>query len=337
VRSRGIGEVYKRRAAGLTQPELAARAGVSRQLVGAVEAGRHSPRVDAALALARVLDVEVAVLFAAPTGAVDVVTGSTPPEGSAVRTGRVGDRLVTAPARVGPDGWDVADGLVADGGVTALGSQKPGLVVCGCEPGLEVLERILREAGMGAVAASGSSAAARDALAAGRVHAAVVHGPDDEPVSGVEDVEVDRFRIARWRVGLAGPRAARSGWWQPALSGRVPVVQRELGAGVQRTFEEAAGVGAGEVPGPRVATHLSAARRAILTGMPAVTIEPGALSVRAPFHPLDVHQAEMWVARQWSNDRTVGEALNVLSGRRFQQRLAAVGGYDLAGCGTRIA
>jgi DNA-binding XRE family transcriptional regulator len=48
-----------REAAGLTQAELAARAGVSRQLVGAVEVGRHLPRVDAALALAAALNVDV--------------------------------------------------------------------------------------------------------------------------------------------------------------------------------------------------------------------------------------------------------------------------------------
>ena len=35
---------------GMSQVELAARAGVSRQLIGAAEAGRHLPRVDAALA-----------------------------------------------------------------------------------------------------------------------------------------------------------------------------------------------------------------------------------------------------------------------------------------------
>lgn len=306
-------------------------------MVGAVEAGRHQPRVDAALALAAVLGVEVTALFGPEAVPVDIVSGSRPSDQSLVRAGRVGDRTVTAPVRVGPDGWDIADGMVEAGRLTSFGRRRPGLVVAGCEPGLEVLERILRESGSGAVSASSSSAAARAALAAGRVHAAVVHGPEHEPFPTVEGVEVDRFGVARWRVGLAGPPDAASGWWREALSGRVPVVQREQGAGVQRTYEQAVGAESGAVAGPLVSTHLEAARRAVLTGMPAVTIEPAALAVGALFHSLDVHEAQMWVTREWLGDRPVREALEVIAGRRFQRRLEAVGGYDLLGCGTRVA
>jgi DNA-binding XRE family transcriptional regulator len=326
-----------RLAAGLSQAELAARAGVSRQLVGSVEAGRHLPRVDAALALAAALDVDVAALFATEPPPVDVVSGRLPVDGALVRSGRVGDRRVTAPARVGPDGFDVADAVVEQGRVTGFGPELPGLVVAGCEPGLEVLERLLREAGMGAVAAGGSSATARDALADGRVHAAVVHGPAGEAITVPAGLDVERYGVAQWRVGLAGPPDAGAGWWREALRGRSAVVQREPGAGVQRTFEEAVGRDGGDVPGPRVGTHLEAARRAVLTGMPAVTIEPAALAVGASFHPLDVHTAELWVDRRWATDRVVTSALEVVAGSRFQRRLGAVGGYDLTRCGTRAA
>lgn len=47
-----------RDAKGLTPGELAGRAGVSRRLVGAVEAGRHLPRVAAAAALTAALGVD---------------------------------------------------------------------------------------------------------------------------------------------------------------------------------------------------------------------------------------------------------------------------------------
>jgi hypothetical protein len=235
---------------------------------------------------------------------------------------------------VGPDGWDVADAAIEDGMISTFASQTPGLVTAGCEPGLAVLERILREAGMAAVAATTSSAASLAALTAGRLHAAVVHGPVASPARRPKGFTGERFRLARWRVGLAGPADAAPGWWQVALSGKVPVVQREPGAAVQRTFEEAAG---GPVPGPQVATHLEAARRAVWTGRPAVSIEPAALAVGAVFHPLDVHEAQMWVASEWLTERPVGEALNVIMSRRFQQRLIAAGGYDLSGCGTRVA
>jgi DNA-binding XRE family transcriptional regulator len=55
-----------RTGAGLSQEALAAAAGVSRQAVGAIEAGRHRPSVDAALAIAAAVGRSVEELFAAP-------------------------------------------------------------------------------------------------------------------------------------------------------------------------------------------------------------------------------------------------------------------------------
>lgn len=47
-----------RRAAGITQQELATKSGVSRMTVQRIEAGSIDPRVDTLLALARVLGLE---------------------------------------------------------------------------------------------------------------------------------------------------------------------------------------------------------------------------------------------------------------------------------------
>lgn len=320
---------------GLSQTELASRAGVSRQLVGAVEAGRHLPRVDAALALASVLGVEVAALFETSALPVDITTGSRPDEG-AVRVGRVGDRLVSAPARVGADGWDVADGLIEAGGFKTFDPLAPGLVVAGCEPSLELLEHLLREKGRGAVAVALSSAGAIDALAAGRLHAAVVHGPDGD-VTWAAGGEVVCFRLARWRVGLVSRPDAKRNWWRRALSGHAPVVQREAGAGAQRAFESALPRPGSAPKGPRVGSHLEAVRYAVATGLAAVSIEPAALACGAVFHPLETHEAQLWVPRLWLGERTVSDALDLLSSRRFRRRLESIGGYDLSRCGERAA
>lgn len=67
-----------RKAAGLTQAELGAAAGVTRQTVVAIEAGDYNPSVYLALALASRLGTTVEDLFAAAEN-----TGSTP---SAVST-----------------------------------------------------------------------------------------------------------------------------------------------------------------------------------------------------------------------------------------------------------
>jgi DNA-binding XRE family transcriptional regulator len=323
-----------REARGLTQVELAHRAGVSRQLVGAVEAGRHLPRVDAALALAAALDVDVARLFGPTRRPVDILTGEPPPEGAAVRSGLVGDTPVTTAVGFAGDGWNVADAVIDRGRLCHLARLRHGLVVAGCEPGLRLLEQLLREGGMAAISVGASSVSARAALAAGRTHAAVVHGPGES--QGGDDYA--RFGIARWRVGLAGAPDASSEWWSEALSGQVPVVQREPGAGVQHAFEAAlAGHGMTFVAGPRVDGHVAAVSQTMIAGTPSVTIEPAAIAAGARFHALEVHTAELLVARDFVAEPAVAAALDTLASSRFQRRLEAVGGYDLGNCGVRVA
>lgn len=316
---------------GLSQTELARRAGVSRQLIGALEAGRHLPRVDAALSLSAALGVDVAALFGTDHPPAEVVSGQPPSEGALVRLGQVGDQTVFSGARVGTAGWDVADGVVEGGEIQRLASIAPGVVMAGCEPGLEVLERILREAGKGAMSVGCSTSAAVGALEGARAHAAVVHAVPNAMQPRAPE-EVTRFRLCSWRVGLAAPRGAQPSWVRSALSGRVPVVQREGGAGVQAAFERAAGK---DVPGPVSTGHIESARLAVATGMPAVTIEPAAVALSARFHPLETHQAELWISREWIGDPDIEAVLNEISGRRFQRRLQGVGGYDLEGIGSR--
>ena len=326
-----------RESAGLSQQDLATRAGVSRQLVGAVEAGRHLPRVDSALALASVLGVTVDSLFGAVSVPIDIASGRTPPDGALVRVGRVGDQSVTASIRVGPDGWDAADGIVSEGRINSFSGAGPGIVVGGCEPGLILLERMLRTGGASAVAVNLTSTGALACLLAGRLHAAVVHGPEADLAGRAQDLAVTRFHLARWQVGIAaGPDAAK-GWWKRALTGKVPVVQREPGAGVQRAFRNAVPKASQIVPGPLAGSHIEAARWAMAMDIPAVTMEPAARAVGAGFHPIEVHNAQLWVTQSWVNDVVVEEAIAILVGSRFRRQLAEVGGYDLEGLGRRAA
>jgi transcriptional regulator with XRE-family HTH domain len=326
-----------RESAGLSQQDLAVRAGVSRQLVGAVETGRHLPRVDSALALAEVLGVTVDSLFGTLSVPIDIAGGGTTPDGALVRVGRIGNQSVTAPIRVGPEGWDAADGIVTEGQISTFDVGAPGIIVGGCEPGLVLLERMLRAGGSGAVAVSLTSTSALECLLAGRLHAAVVHGPEPDLVVRAKALAVTRFHLARWQVGIAAGPDATKGWWKQALTGKTPVVQREPGAGVQRAFRDAVPKTQKSVPGPLAASHLEAARWAMAMNIPAVTIEPAARAVGAGFHPIEVHSAQLWVGQAWVNDGVVEEAMAILVGSRFRRQLAGVGGYDLEGLGTRAA
>lgn len=316
----------------MSQAELAERAGVSRQLVSSVEAGRHLPRVDAAISLARALAVEVAELFATETGPSDVLSGSTPPEGALVRVGLVGDLQVVTSAGVDSAGWNSADAVIESGRVRRFASLAPGPVMVGCEPGLEIIEQDLREARRGAVAVTASTRSARSALEAGRAHLAVIHGTAEDlpaPSQGIQ-----RIRLCSWRVGLAAPEDAQKGWPLAALDGAIPVIQRESGAGVQAAFERASN---GPVAGPHSTGHIEAVKMALVTGMPAVTIEPAAIALGASFHALETHDAEVWVSGQFTGDPAVEAVVDEISSERFQSVLAAIGGYDLGRIGSRAA
>src|SRR4051794_26915602 len=87
-----------RLAAGLSQAALAGAAGISRQAVGAIEAGLHRPGVDAALALAPAVGRSVEALFGAAPAGSETVLGTSVPDGAAVLAARVGDRVMHAAA-----------------------------------------------------------------------------------------------------------------------------------------------------------------------------------------------------------------------------------------------
>lgn len=327
-----------RLARGLTQAQLAELAQVSRQLVGAVEADRHLPRVDAAARLAAALSTTVEELLAQGTREVVGVVEE-PAEGALVRIGRVRNQLVCVPAARSGEGWATADAQVQDGMVQLFDVERPAIVVAGCDPIVGLASRLLEAAsGPRVMPVATSSATAAAVLAVGRSHAVTVHGLDphcfDVPVA------VRRWHVARWQVGLAAPADLPDGWVGDALAGRIPVVHREPGAGSQAAFERARAADA-EAPapigGPRVGGHAEAAWRAVTDRMVAVTIEPAALANGLSFHPLEIHTSELWVAADHAGNPLLHAFMNELVGERVHRRLAAIGGYDLTHNGTEIA
>lgn len=328
-----------RQGRGLTQAQLADLAGVSRQLVGAVEAGRHLPRVDAAVGLAQALATSVEELLGADPGdAVGVLTD--PPDGALVRLARVGDLRVCLPTAGSGEGWAAADAVVRGGSLEPFGPERPTAVVAGCDPAIGLAAGLVEAAaGPGVLPVATSSDLASTTLASGRSHAVIVHGPAGalpEPA-----VPARRYKVASWQVGLAAPSDLPAGWVEEALAGRLPVIQREPGAGSQAAFERAIAARgdaeAASVNGPRAGGHAEAAWRCATDGLVAVTIEPSALAMNLSFHPLEVHISELWIGIEHLDHGSVRAFVDELTGERVRRRLEAIGGYDLTDCGTPLA
>lgn len=330
--------------AGLTQAELAGRAGVSRQLVAAVEAGQNMPAVDAALGLARALCTTVEELFPADRGSVLPALGDRLGEGAPLRVGRVGDQLVAAglPEHgTSGTGWGLADGTIEQGALRLFPDSAPaGLVLAGCDPALAIAEGALHGLGPSRLLAlPASTGVALKALARGRLHAAVVHGPEralPEP-----PLPVLRLHLARWQVGLAMPPE----WYgrpgeevlEALVSGEVTVVQRDPAAASQQALLRALSPAGVSLPaGPLASGHIDAARAAATLGCAGVTIQAAARAFGLSFHPLEEHTVEIWLDQRWSGMPAFAALGNLLASRGFADRVAQFEGYDLRDCGTRV-
>lgn len=320
---------------GLSQAELAAAAGISRQAIGAIEAGRHRPGVDAALAISAALGRSVESLFGDPAAGSVAVVGGLLPDGEGVVAARVGDRAVHAPAGdvLGLGGWPEPNAVLRDGRVEPFpDTDLAAAVVVGCDPALGLAASLVRDAGAPRVVAlSGTSAQARAALDDGRAHAAIVHGPAGKLPQAPDGVV--RVRFARWRAGVAA--AGRAPAIADLCAAGTEVVQRPDGAATQQTFL-AAVTAAGHVPpaGPRAGGHLDVAQRVLAGAGAGVTIEPAALRWGLGFTALDAHEVELWIDARWERHPAIQALGDVIVSRRFAERLALVGGYDLDGVGT---
>jgi DNA-binding XRE family transcriptional regulator len=325
---------------GLTQADLAARAGVSRQLVAAVEAGQNAPAVDAALGLARALATTVEALFTAASDAFISALGATLAEGAPLTVGRVGNRLVAAELAdhgVAGAGWAKPDGTIRDGRLRLFAGGNPrGFVLAGCDPALGVAEAMLEGLGPSSLLAlSAATGTGLKALVRGGVHAAVVHGPRDQ--LPVPPVEVLRLHLARWQVGLALAPALRRRPLEALLRGKEPIAQRDPAAASQQALQRAAArAGTATPPGPLASGHIEAARIAMTLGCAAVTTEAAARAFGLQFLPLEEHVVQIWLAERWRDHPGVEALGNLLAAPAFTERVAQFGGYDLDGCGSRI-
>lgn len=331
----------RRRECGLTQTELAARADVSRQLIAAVEAGRNTPAVDAALRLARALATGVEELFASPSPDVVAALGGRLRDRAPLRVGRVADHLVAAELAdhgVAGAAWAKPDGVLQAGKLKLFpGASPSGVVLAGCEPAFGVAEAML--AGLGPrslLAVSAPTGIALRALEQGRVHAAVVHGLAHELPK--PPIPVARWHLARWHVGLAVAPKVRGHSFEGVLRSNLPVAQRDPEAASQQAFERArVAAGVQSLPPARRATgHIDAARIAATLDCAAVTTEGAAHAFDLRFLALEEHVVEVWIDERWLEHPGVNALGELLATTAFTARVAHFGGYDLARCGERV-
>ncbi len=357
---------HVRQAARLSQSELARRAGISRQALGAIEAGVYRPGVGVALALARELGSSVEALFAAPAENESVeaqlISGALRPVAPHTRVAlaRIGGRIIATPQRVSSLRLSSAGGVLASAGgsraqIVSFRSREQiesTLLVAGCDPAVAILGDWMtrQRAAIELIAIRSSSRGALDALKANRVHAAGIHlrashgdynvGPARRFLKQRDAVLVN---FARWEIGLAVSTRSRIGSADDLARRGIRIVNREPGSGARLALDDSirrAGIAARKIDGysHELDGHLEVAF-AIASGQadagPSIRLAAEAYGLG--FVPIREERYDFVIQRRELDTPPVTAMLEALNSSRFSRELATLCGYDTKLTGSLIA
>ncbi|MBV8810372.1 MAG: helix-turn-helix domain-containing protein [Acidobacteriaceae bacterium] len=360
-----------RSARGITQLELARRASISRQALGAIEAGLYQPSVTVALSLAHELGETVESLFAEkdeqPCTRIDATWSNAEMAlaGSPCRVAlaRVAGKIVATPQPAVRLWLSPAAGFAEHIGprraaVSTYWSQAEidaTLLIAGCDPATTILSDWFarRRSPVTAVALRCSSSKALSILAKGGAHVAGVHLRD--PKSGEYNLSSVRNAIgrkplmmvnfARWELGLAvtARNPANIRGFADLARPRIRVVNREQGSGARLALDEALkelGVNARQVNGytRELPGHLEVAEAIASAQADAgVTIRVAAEAYGLAFIPLREERYDLVVLQDQSELGPVKAMFDALNSRRFARELSQLCGYDTSEMGKELA
>lgn len=208
----------RRKALGWSQDELAVKAGIPRSSVSAIESGRLTPSVTAALAVARALGCSVEELFSqgGMKAAKTPIWAWEPRSGTArYWEAEVGGKHLLYPVETLPGSSWAHDGLFREGVLHDRGPWEPAqtLVLAGCDPAAGLLAAEYAAASeFRLLTFSRGGGVALDLLKQGVVHIAALHrSTADHPDRNVETARerlgsgFRLLRCAEWQEGVALP------------------------------------------------------------------------------------------------------------------------------------
>ena len=357
--------------AGLSQGELAAQAGITRQAISAIEGGKAVPTTAVALRLARALGRRVEDVFRLVDELPRVeaeLLGGTEPIGDRVRVqvAEIGGRLIARPL-AGADGVTLA--LTRANGI----ARRPGrgrratvelfgdperlgntVVMVGCDPAMGLLADHLRRRHptMELAWQGGNSLSALEAVARGEAHLAGSHLLD--PVSGEynapfarrllgPDVRLVTFSL--WEQGFIvrpeNPKRISTVADLPRPGTRI--VNREPGSGARALLESElarAAIAPQRVAGydAVVRSHLAAAE-AVAAGLAdvAVGVRAAAQALGLAFLPLARERYDLAIPARFFELAPVQALLETLTSPLFRLEVEALGGYDVSPMGEQVA
>ena len=354
-----------REARRLSQSQLAAGCGLTRQAISAIESGAYVPNTGVSLRLAAALQCRVEDLFALPASpAAGPVHFAVPPSGTGQRfaAAYVRGRLVgygLGRDRAIHEGFVAPDGLFGPGASAAVLTSGARLertaILLGCDPSLAIAASLLGSPGrdLRVLWFPTPSADALAALSAGEAHIAgthIAHGdgadfnlPEASLALGVTGGIVVTF--AAWEQGFVvapgNPKGLRT--VEDLARPDVWLANRERSAGIRAFIDqllERAGIPPAAVRGyeNEVAGHFAAARAV------ALGLADAGLGLRAvadtfglDFVPLGHARFDLVVPRDHRDHVAVAALLELINHSSFRAALGALPGYDVSETGKVVS
>jgi putative molybdopterin biosynthesis protein len=365
---------YLRQRQGLSARRLAELVDVQRQTIYAMEAGTYVPNTLIALRLAQVLQAKVEDLFSlsesppalSSTQEIDLLPmGEKLQPGQPLQLCRIQKRVVGVPAAPMPSYLPAADAVLlraSQSGKKAaraliqplLMDQEYGrrLLIAGCDPGISVLGRHLKQAGIELVMASCSSLKALELLKRKQIHIAGSHLRDE--ATGESNLPAVRklfpgrnvsvVNFAAWEEGIVVAQGNPKGIRREEDLARndLKLMNRETGAGSRLLLDSTLrrlGFKTSEVKGyDQIAYgHIPAAWH-VHSGHAdyCVATRAAARVFGLDFLPLISERFDLVIPKKHEGLAVTQILLDTLNRAAFQRELEMLGGYDTSQTGKLL-
>jgi len=324
-----------RQQAGLTQAELADRAGISRTAITAVEGDRLVPSVAAALALAAALGTTVERLFGAAGGEQQGEVWAWEPAGAPERrwTAEIAGRTVLYPAAVMPMWTPLPD--------PAVGRPENTLVLACCDPAAGLLaSQYAAATEFRLLVLPRSSRQAVEMVRNGLAHMAGIHlSTADDPERNSQVVtealgpDARLVRITRWQEGIAVTPTARLRSARSAMHAKLTWIGREPGSGARQCLDRLLE----NRPAPRrIARDHRGVTEAVRSGWAdaGICVQLASVEAGLDFLPVQEEAYDIGFPASLADDRRVKALINVVRSATYRKLLGQLPGYSTEETGS---
>lgn len=322
---------------GLTQVELAARAGVSRTAVTAIEGGRLVPSVASALAIARALGTTVENLFGdgSPTEQADVWAWPSTLNSESCWRADVAGRTVLYPASTTPMLAMLPDRHAKGARLSDAVKANDTLVMACCDPAAGILaSQFAAATGLRLIVLPRSSRQAVEMLRDRLVHLAGLHlATQEEPDGNSRLIRhalgtgFQSVRLAWWKEGVVFNRSAGFRSVGGMMKTKLRWIGREAGSGARQCLDRILE----KQSGPRhIAFDHRGVVEAVRTGWAdaGICIQLAGAEAGLNFLPVQNEAFDVCFPSELADDHRLKAFLNVVRSAAYRKLISDLPGYD---------